>query len=46
VIYAILLGAYVMVIFYLARKAAKGESLPARPEMPDDAAALARVPAE
>jgi len=46
VIYAILLGAYVLVIFYLARKAAKGETVPARPEMPDDKAALARVPAE
>jgi cytochrome bd ubiquinol oxidase subunit I len=35
VVYAVLLGAYVTVIFYLARKASRGESLPPRPAMPD-----------
>jgi cytochrome bd ubiquinol oxidase subunit I len=41
-VYATLLGAYVLVIFYLARKASRGESLgPIRPEMPDGGAPTA-----
>jgi cytochrome d ubiquinol oxidase subunit I len=36
-VYAILLGAYVTVIFYLARKASRGEKVTTRPAMPDDA---------
>jgi len=32
VVYALLLGAYILVIFYLARRAARGEKLDPRPE--------------
>jgi cytochrome d ubiquinol oxidase subunit I len=35
VVYAILLGAYVTVIFYLARKASRGEPVSTRPAVPD-----------
>jgi cytochrome d ubiquinol oxidase subunit I len=34
-VYALLLGAYVTVIFYLARKAARGEPVTTRPAVPD-----------
>jgi cytochrome d ubiquinol oxidase subunit I len=43
-VYAILLGAYISVLFYLARKAAKGE-MP-RERMPMGTAIAQRVPAE
>jgi len=42
VVYALLLGAYVTVIFYLARKASRGEPVSTRPAVPDPVA----VPAE
>lgn len=35
VVYAVLLGAYVTVIFYLARKASRGEPVSTRPAVPD-----------
>lgn len=45
VVYAILLGAYITVIFYLARKAARGE--PIKPRVPSsEAAQVAAVPGE
>ena len=44
-VYAILLGAYITVIFYLARKAAKGETLKGRLAS-SEAASLAAVPGE
>ena len=44
-IYALLLGAYIFVLFYLAAKAGKGE--PLRPRVPQSGEAIARqVPAE
>jgi cytochrome d ubiquinol oxidase subunit I len=42
VVYAVLLGAYVTVIFYLARKASRGEPVAIRPAVPDPVA----MPAE
>jgi cytochrome d ubiquinol oxidase subunit I len=42
VVYAVLLGAYVTVIFYLARKASRGEPVSTRPAVPDPVA----MPAE
>jgi cytochrome d ubiquinol oxidase subunit I len=42
VVYALLLGAYITVIFYLARKASRGEPVSTRPAVPDPVA----VPAE
>ena len=45
VVYAILLGAYITVIFYLARKASKGEPVSVRPAMADPVPS-ARMPAE
>lgn len=48
VVYALLLGAYITVIFYLARRASKGQDLgPTRPQTPDaPAIASATVAAE
>ena len=34
-VYALLLGAYVTVIFHLARKASRGEPVSTRPAVPD-----------
>ena len=45
VVYAILLGAYITVIFYLARKAAKGEPIKSRVAS-SEAAQVAAVPGE
>ena len=50
-VYAVLLVSYVLVIFYLARKAAKGDTRPddprlADPRIPDDPRALSLSPAE
>ncbi len=42
-VYVVLLGAYITVIFYLARKASRGEPVSTRPAIPDDPAP---VPAE
>lgn len=35
IVYALLLGAYISVIFYLARKASRGEPVTTRPAIPD-----------
>jgi cytochrome bd ubiquinol oxidase subunit I len=35
IVYALLLGAYISVIFYLARKASRGEPVSTRPAIPD-----------
>ncbi len=43
-VYAILLAAYIAVIFHLARKASRGETL--KPRVPGSGAAVAAVPAE
>jgi cytochrome d ubiquinol oxidase subunit I len=45
VVYAILLGAYITVIFYLARKAAKGEPIKGRVAS-SEAAQVVAVPGE